>query len=159
VLTAEATHARIVAFNVATTPTATVLAQEKGVPIERYDVIYHLEKAVRNELEKLLAPELRQTIVGQAKVLAIFRQERSCVIAGGTVTDGHLTSGLKIRILRDQREIGTGKIVELQSAKRAISDVRAGQEFGMKLETKIVPVIGDSIEAYTEEQVARALDS
>ncbi len=157
VLTAEATKARIYAFNVATTPTAQVIAAEKGVVIERYDVIYHLERAIHSELEKLLAPEIRRTILGTAKILAIFRQERGSVIAGGSVTDGQITSTARIRLLRDQRELGPGKIAELQSGKRATPSVRAGQEFGIKLDTKLHLAVGDIVEAYSEEQIERSL--
>ncbi len=157
VLAAEANGARIYAFNVVTTPTAMVLAQDKGVSIERYEVIYHLEASVRKALEQMLAPETKQTVIGCAKILAIFRQERRETIAGGSVTDGKMMTGTLVSVLRGSEKIGTGKLLQLQSGKRDVKEIRMGQEFGMKIETRAALSVGDILEAYTEEQMERKL--
>lgn len=157
VLAAEANGARIYAFNVTTTPTAMVLAQDKGVVIERYEVIYHLEASVRKALEQMLAPETKQTAIGRAKILAIFRQERRETIAGGSVTDGKMMAGALVSVLRGTEKIGTGKLLQLQSGKRDVKEIRMGQEFGMKIETRAQLAVADILEAYTEEQIERKL--
>lgn len=154
---AEAAGARVLGFNVTVLPPVADLARDKNVPVGNYKIIYDLLNNVRDELEKLLPPEVMRTDLGQANVLAIFRSEREFTIAGGVVTDGKILANAKVNILRVNESVGSGTVMELQSGKRITNEIRAGVEFGIKIKSKTPLVVGDSLEFYTEERKARKI--
>ncbi|MBI2099249.1 translation initiation factor IF-2 [Candidatus Uhrbacteria bacterium] len=154
---AEATGALVLGFNVQVQPQVADLASEKNVQVRTYKIIYDLLNNVRDELEKLLPPEVIRTELGRADVLAIFRSEREFTIAGGAVTDGKILMNSRARILRGDESMGEGMVAELQSGKRATGEIRAGQEFGIKVKAKTPLQVGDKLEFYTEERKARKI--
>lgn len=154
---AFAAGARVLGFNVIVLPPVADLARDKNVPVGNYKIIYDLLNNVRDELEKLLPPEVIRMDLGQANVLAIFRSEREFTIAGGVVTDGKILVNAKVNILRASESVGSGTVMELQSGKRITNEIRAGQEFGIKVKSKTALTLGDSLEFYTEERKARKI--
>lgn len=154
---AEATGAHVLGFNVAILPPVADLARDKNVPVGNYKIIYDLLNNVRDELEKLLPPEVMRTDLGKANVLAIFRSEREFTIAGGVVTEGKILANAKVNILRANESVGSGIVMELQSGKRAVNEMRAGAEFGIKVKSKTPFVVGDILEFYTEERKTRKI--
>ncbi len=157
ILNAEAGGALVLGFNVAIQPPVADLARDKNVQARNFKIIYDLLNNVRDELEKLLPPEVIRTDLGKANVLAVFRSERDFTIAGGAVTDGKILINSRALIFRGEESLGEGTVVELQSGKRAVGEIRAGQEFGIKVKSKTPLQVGDKLEFYTEERKARKI--
>lgn len=157
ILNAEATGALVLGFNVQILPAVADLASEKGVRIKNYRIIYDLLNDVRDELEKLLPPEVVRTDYGTANVLAVFRSERDFTIVGGLVTDGKIILNSKVTITRGAEEVGEGAVAELQSGKRVVAEMRSGQEFGIKIKSKTPLLVGDKLSFYSEERKARKI--
>ncbi len=154
---AETTNAIIFGFNVITTPIAHEMIQKSGVRFEQFKVIYDLLNRVRDELEKILNPELVTTELGIMKILAIFRTDRSSMIVGGRVESGKLQKDCKVRVRRGKDTIGLGKLSQLQSGKQAVNEVPGGSECGVHFEGKIKIEVGDILEAYKEEKKVKKL--
>lgn len=145
-------------FNVMITPQAAILARDKGVVVRLYKVIYDLLDNLKLEMEKLLEPERHIIEVAKLKVLAIFKEEKNNVILGGLVTDGKLTPGLSVRILRNGKKVGEGILEGLQMAKREIKEVPSGSECGLNLKTRDGVEEKDMLEFYKEEVKTRKLE-
>lgn len=154
---AEATKALVLGFNVQVLPQVRELAIDKNVRIQTYKIIYDLLNDVRDELEKILPMEVIRTDLGKANVLAIFRTEREFTIAGGVVTEGKLLAPSRVIIWRGEEALGEGMVSELQSGKRVVNEVRGGQEFGIKIKSKLPILVGDKLELYTEERKTRKI--
>ena len=157
ILNAEATGALVLGFNVQMLPQVADLASEKNVRVKTYKIIYDLLNDVRDELEKLLPPEVIRTDLGKANILAVFRTEREFTIAGGAVTEGKIVPNSRVTIWRGGTNLGEGMVKELQSGKRMVSEARGGQEFGVKINSKTPILVGDKLEFYTEERKARKI--
>ncbi|MBI4133463.1 translation initiation factor IF-2, partial [Candidatus Uhrbacteria bacterium] len=157
VLQAEAAPGIVLGFNVAILPQVLELAREKNVEVKRFDVIYDLFDEVRRRLEAILPKETSITELGKLEILAVFRSGGGTTIAGGRVFDGKLTGGAKLRIARSSEYVGEGTVLELQSAKQPVREVRAGQECGIKVQSKTPLEVGDRLEAYVEETRVRPL--
>lgn len=151
ILRAADSGALLLGFNVKPTLAAENLAKEKKVEIKIYHVIYHLIDEVRNQLEKLLIPEVIRTELGRLKVLAIFYQEKNSMVVGGQVTKGKILPKAKVDVIRDGKIITTGNIVQLQINKVDVNEADHGKECGIKYEGKPVIEVGDILEVYTEE--------
>jgi translation initiation factor IF-2 len=153
VMRAEGTELHIYGFNVDANPRAADLARDKGITIKTYRIIYDLINDVKKEVEKMV--EFKKEIVelGRVKILAIFRSEKGKMIIGGQVTKGKIESGSKCHAIRDEREIGSGQLTQLQQAKQAVVSVPAGSECGMEIKTNQILQVGDFLEAYREELV------
>jgi translation initiation factor IF-2 len=158
VLKAEATRGFIAGFHVTSSQTANDIAFEKKVEIKSYKIIYELLDDIRSKIEELISPDIIKSTLGRAKVLAIFRTEHNNMIIGCLNIEGELAQGNKVIIARDGTEIGKGKIKCLKSGKQDINQVASGQEFGMTLESRTATEVGDMLEAYKEETIARKLD-
>ncbi len=157
VLRAESAAATIVGFSVVPNSSALSLAKSKGVTIDLYDVIYELIEDVTKALVAMLSPEIIQTDIGVAKILAVFRTEGKMQIVGGRVEEGKITDKDPFRIKRDGEQVGTGEVKELQSNKIKVNDVPQGSEFGVKLEVTAKILEGDVLEFYSEEVRSRKL--
>ncbi len=147
---AEASRAVILGFNVNATPAAATLALERRVEVKTYRLIYDLLGELRQRLEAMLQPEVIRTDLGTLKVLAVFRQDKSWQIVGGTVNSGSLAVGVMAAVVRAGSTVATGKLVELQQNKVAVAEVAQGRECGVRFEGKPVIQIGDVVEAYRE---------
>ena len=157
ILTAERNHALIYEFHVTVNTRVQELAQSKGIEPKVFQIIYELIDDVKNEIEKLLKPEIIKIELGRAKILAIFRKERKSMIVGAQVTKGKIENNTKVKILRNKEEIGEGKITELQTAKKAVQKVPEGSECGIQFEGPAIIEVGDFLEIFKEEKKLRKL--
>jgi len=148
---ADSTNSLIISFRTNITPLASSLAERLGVKIKKYDVIYELVEGVKKGLAQLLGPELEVKKIGQLKVLAIFRKEKSKMIVGGKVISGKAENKTKVNIIRDNEIIGKGKVVQLQHNKQDVLEVEKGREAGVLFEGEPIIEEGDILEFYKEE--------
>ncbi len=154
---AESAQAKIVAFRVKVSSAIRELAQQKKIKISSFEVIYELIQGVRELLAKLLEPEIVKNVIGQVKVLALFRREKGRQIVGGRVTDGLVKKGASIEISREGKKIGRAKLIQLQRNKKDIEEIAKGQECGILLESSTVVEKGDVLEIYEEEKKKREI--
>lgn len=148
VLKSHITQAILIGFNIEATKTARELAKQIGVQIHRYDVIYELIEHIKKGLEELLKPQIQVVEKGKLKVLAIFRTEKERMIIGGKVTQGKIQQNSKVRVKRGDQVIGRGELLELQTGKQKVEEVKAGQEAGIKFSGDVRIKEGDLLEFY-----------
>jgi translation initiation factor IF-2 len=154
---AAASDAVVLGFNVRPVGEAAQLADREGVEIRGYSVIYRAIDELRDAMQGMLAPEEVEETVGSAEVRAIFRASRVGTIAGSMVTDGRITRGAKIRLVRDGTVVHTGEIGSLRRVDDDVREVLAGFECGIVLANYADIKEGDVIEAYETRQVERKL--
>jgi translation initiation factor IF-2 len=157
VLLASASNAVIIGFNVRPEPKAAALAEREGVDIRLYTVIYEALNDVRDALEGLLEPALHEKVLGRAEVRQVFAVSGIGQVAGCAVTDGKILRGAKARLLRDHVVVHDGRIATLKRFKDDAREVVSGYECGLSLEQYQDVKVGDVVEAYEVEQVARRL--
>ncbi len=154
---AEAGNGLVVGFKVRQTPDAESLMREKNMPFYQFEVIYALFDWVKGELEKLLEHEKIVTELGNFKVLAIFRTEKTSMIVGGRVESGKVKRDCLARIKRDGEIIATGKISKCQTGKQEMKEIPGGSECGLTFEGKTKIEVDDVLEFYTEESKVRKI--
>jgi translation initiation factor IF-2 len=154
---ATASGAIVLAFNVRPEPKAGSLAERRGIEIRNYSVIYEALNDVRDALEGLLEPTLQEKILGRAEVRQTFMVSGVGQVAGCFVTDGKMVRGAQARLLRDHVVVHTAKLATLKRFKDDVREVASGYECGMSLEAYQDVKVGDVIEAFEVEQVARRL--
>ncbi|MET0485937.1 MAG: translation initiation factor IF-2, partial [Candidatus Rokuibacteriota bacterium] len=157
VMLASASNAIVLGFNVKTEPKAASQAQANGVDVRDYNVIYEAINDVKAALEGLLAPEIRETILGRATVKQIFVISKLGPIAGSQVMEGKMTRGALARVRRGTTVLGQGAITSLRRFKDDVREVLTGLDCGIGVESVNGLQPGDIIEAYTSEEVARTL--
>ncbi|MGB6539389.1 MAG: translation initiation factor IF-2, partial [Xanthobacteraceae bacterium] len=154
---AEASGAAVIGFNVRAHKEAREAAERAGIEIRYYDIIYSLVDDVKKAMSGLLAPTLRETMLGNAIILEIFKVSKVGNIAGCRVTDGVVERGANVRLIRDSVVVHQGKLSQLKRFKDDARDVAAGQECGMAFENFQDMKAGDIIECYRVESVQRSL--
>ncbi len=154
---AQASDCVIVGFNVRANRQAREVAEREGIEIRYYNVIYDLVDDVKAALSGMLAPTLRETMLGNAEILEIFNVSKVGKVAGCRVTDGVVQRGAHVRLIRDDVVIHEGKLSTLKRFKDEVREVNAGQECGMAFESYQDMRPGDVIECYTVEEVQRTL--
>ncbi len=154
---AAASNAAIIGFNVRAHKEAREAAEHDGVEIRYYNIIYDLVDDVKKAMSGLLAPTLRETMLGNAQILEIFSVSKVGKVAGCRVTDGKVERGANVRLIRDNVVIHEGKLSQLKRFKDDAREVVAGQECGMAFENYQDMRVGDVIECYRVEQVQRTL--
>jgi len=154
---AEASGAAIIGFNVRAHKEAREMAERDGVEIRYYSIIYDLVDDVKKAMSGLLAPILRETMLGGALILEIFNISKVGKIAGCRVTEGTVERGANVRLIRDNVVIHEGKLSQLKRFKDDVKEVVAGQECGMSFESYQDMRVGDVIECYRVETVQRTL--
>ncbi|HZP21395.1 MAG TPA: translation initiation factor IF-2 [Bauldia sp.] len=154
---AASSGAAIIGFNVRANGQARTLAEQEGVEIRYYNIIYNLVDDVKAAMSGLLSPERRETMLGNAEILEIFNISKVGKIAGCRVTDGVVQRGANVRLIRDNVVIHEGKLATLKRFKDEVREVPAGQECGMAFEKYEDMRVGDVIECYRVEEVARTL--
>jgi translation initiation factor IF-2 len=159
ILLARASGAIIIGFHVRPDNNARNAAEREGVEIKLYKIIYEAVEDVKLALEGMLRPEEREVILGDAQVREIFKVSRVGVIAGCSVRNGTINRSGRIRVLRDSAEIYDGAIASLRRFKDDVKEVREGFECGIGVENFNDIKVGDILECYTKEQVARTLAS
>jgi translation initiation factor IF-2 len=154
---AEASSAAVIGFNVRAHKEARDAAERAGVEIRYYDIIYNLVDDVKKAMSGLLAPTLRETMLGNAVILEIFKVSKVGNVAGCRVTDGTVERGANVRLIRDSVVVHQGKLSQLKRFKDDAREVVAGQECGMAFENYHDMKVGDIIECYRVETIQRTL--
>jgi translation initiation factor IF-2 len=154
---AESSNAAIIGFNVRAHKEARAAAEQGGIEIRYYNIIYDLVDDVKKAMSGLLTPERRETMLGNAQILEIFKVSKVGNIAGCRVTDGTVERGANVRLIRDNVVVHEGKLSQLKRFKDDAREVVAGQECGMAFENFQDMKIGDVIECYRVETVQRSL--
>jgi len=157
VLLATTTAALIIGFHVRPDVKARLTAEREDVEIRLYSVIYEAVEEVKLALEGLLAPEQREVIVGTAEVRETFKVPKVGTVAGCFVSNGEIHRNLPVRLLRDYVQIYDGRIGSLKRFKDDVREVREGYECGIGIDGFNDVKVGDVIECYRVEQVARSL--
>ena len=154
----EACGGIIVGFNVTSSAKARRAAEEKGVEIRYYDVIYNLIDDLKDALEGLLDPEIKLEVLGHAEVRDVFAISKIGMIAGCYVTDGTIERHQQIRVTRDGIVVESDrKLDQLKRFKDDAKEVKSGQECGMNIDGYSDIKVGDVIECYTAKEVKRTL--
>ncbi|RME61788.1 MAG: translation initiation factor IF-2, partial [Alphaproteobacteria bacterium] len=153
----KASDAAIIGFNVRANRQAREAAEQDGVPIKYYGIIYNLIDDVKAAMAGQLGPQIVETVSGTAQVKEIFTAGKAGRAAGCHVVEGTIRKAAKARILRDGVIVYTGRITSLRRFKDDVEEVRNGLECGMTFEnfTDIKP--GDMIESFTTEERERQL--
>jgi translation initiation factor IF-2 len=154
---ATASKAVILGFNVRANKEARDLAEQEGVEIRYYNIIYNLVDDVKAALSGMLAPTLRETMLGNAQILELFDISKVGLVAGCRVTDGVVQRGAHVRLIRDSVVVHEGKLSTLKRFKDEVAQVQAGQECGMAFENYHDMRVGDVIECYNVEEIRRTL--
>jgi translation initiation factor IF-2 len=154
---AAASGAAIIGFNVRAHKEAREAADRSGTEIRYYNIIYNLVDDVKAAMSGLLAPTLRETMLGNATILEIFNVSKVGKVAGCRVTDGTVERGANVRLIRDNVVIHEGKLSQLKRFKDDAKEVTAGQECGMAFENYQDMRQGDVIECYRVETIQRTL--
>jgi translation initiation factor IF-2 len=159
ILLAKASDAIVVGFHVRPDANARSAAEREKVDVRTYRVIYDALEEMKAALEGLLAPEEREIILGEAEVRQIFKISGVGTIAGSFVRHGIIRRGAKIRLVRDAVEVYDGHLSSLKRFKDDVRDVREGLECGIGIENFNDVKVGDVLESYEVQQIARTLDA
>jgi translation initiation factor IF-2 len=154
---AAASKARIIAFNVRGDAAARAAIKEHGIDVRYYSIIYEAIDDIRAVLTGMLAPEVKEQIVGLAEVRSVFRSSKFGTVAGCMVIDGFVRRNFPIRVLRDNVVIFEGALESLKRFKDDVNEVRAGTECGIGVKNYNDVREGDQIECYSRVEVARTL--
>ena len=154
---AEASKAPIIGFNVRANAAARAVANQKGVEIRYYSVIYDVVDDVRDAASGLLKAEVRETFIGYAEIKEVFHVSKVGKVAGCLVTEGVARRSAGVRLLRDDVVIHEGTLKTLKRFKDEVAEVQSGQECGMAFERYEDIRQGDVIEIFTREEVERTL--
>ncbi len=157
ILLASASDAIVVGFNVHPTTEAVQAKETEGIDVRTYNVIYELISYIHSAMEGLLDPEVREVVIGRAEVRELFKVPRLGLVAGSYVNWGRISYNQPLRILRDNRLIHEGKVNSLRRFKDNVNEVQANYECGIGIETFADLQIGDVLECYVHEQIARSL--
>ncbi len=158
VMLASASNAIIIGFNIRPEPKASQLAETEGVDVRLYNIIYNAIEEVKQAMEGLLEPTLKEKVLGRAEVRQTFSVPKIGVIAGSYVLDGVITRGSAgVRVLRDNVVIYEGKLSSLKRFKEDVREVQTGYECGIGIENFNDVKVGDIIEAYDVEKLATKL--
>jgi translation initiation factor IF-2 len=157
ILLARTAGAIIIGFHVRPDNNARSAAEREGVDIKLYKVIYEAVDDIRGRLEGLLRPEEREIILGEAVVREVFKVSRVGTVAGCAVRSGIINRQAKVRVIRDGVEVYAGTIASLRRFKDDVKEVKEGYECGIGIENFNDIKVGDVIECYRKEEVARTL--
>lgn len=155
IMLASASNAVVIGFNTRVDPKARRLAEEDGIDVRVYNVIYELIDDVKAAMKGMLAPVYAERVLGTAEVRATFRSPRG-IIAGCMVTDGRVQRGSEVRVLRGGQEIFKGRLSSLRHIKEDVREMAAGFECGIVLDGFDDFQEGDQIQSFVTEEVHRA---
>jgi translation initiation factor IF-2 len=154
---AEASRAAVIGFNVRAHKEARALADQTSTEIRYYNIIYNLIDDVKAAMSGLLAPTLREEMLGNAEILEIFAISKVGKVAGCRVVEGNVQRGAQVRLIRDNVVVHEGKLATLKRFKDEVKELVAGQECGMAFENYQDMRKGDIIECYTVQEIKRSL--
>jgi len=158
VLLAKASGAIILGFHVRPDSNARASAEREHVDIRTYRIIYEAVDDIRKALEGLLKPEEKETVLGEAEVLQVFKVSKVGTIAGCSVRSGVIQRGTKARVVRDGVTVYTGAFSSLKRFKDDVREVREGLECGIGIENFNDVKVGDRIESFRLEEIRRTLE-
>ena len=154
---AKASNALLIGFNVKPNNQAKKLAEQQHVEIKYFNIIYEILEHIENGLSGLLKPEVKETVIGTAEILKVFKVSDAGKIAGSKVTDGEIISKAKARLIRDGAVVYTGEILSIFREKNQVKEVKNGVECGISLKDFIDFKEKDVIEAYLSESIDRQI--
>ena len=157
ILLASASDAIVVGFNVHPTTEAVQAKELEGIDVRTYNVIYNLISYIRSAMEGLLDPEVREVVIGRAEVRELFKVPRLGLVAGSYVNWGRISYNQPLRVLRDNRLVHEGKVISLRRFKESVNEVQANYECGIGVEEFDDLKVGDVLECYVHEEIARTL--
>ena len=145
---AKASKAALIAFNVKPSKEAKKLAENEKIKISSYNIIYEVLDYIKQRMSGLLSPDIEERIIGQAKILEIFKVSGAGKVAGCKITEGEITSISDVRLIRDGVIVYTGKIGSIFREKNQVKHVSNGQECGITIKDYIDIQKEDTIEAF-----------
>jgi translation initiation factor IF-2 len=154
---AAASNARIIGFNVRADGAARDAMKDAGLEPQYFSIIYEAIDYVKQLMSGLLAPEIKEQIVGTAQVREVFRSSKFGVVAGCLVTEGSVKRNNPIRVLRDSVVIFEGALESLRRFKDDVNEVRAGTECGIGVKNYQDVRVNDQIECFARVEVARSI--
>ena len=154
---AETSGAAIIGFNVRANAQARTAAEQAGIEIRYYNIIYNLVDDVKDAMSGLLSPERRETFLGNAEILEVFHITKIGKVAGCRVTEGRVERGAGVRLIRENVVIHEGTLKTLKRFKDEVPEVPVGQECGMAFQNYENIQVGDIIECFRVEMVTRKL--
>jgi translation initiation factor IF-2 len=154
---AKASNAVLIAFNVKPSKEAKKLAENEGIKIFSYNIIYEVLDYIKQRMSGLLSPDVQETITGTAQVLEIFKVSGAGKVAGSKITEGEITSASDVRVIRDGSIIYTGKISSIFREKNQVKQVINGQECGITLKDYMDFQKNDTIEAFSVKSTERSI--
>jgi len=155
---AKASAAIVVGFNVRPAGKSRALADQEGVDIKLYQIIYDAIDDVKKAMLGMLSPVTKEKILGRAEVRQVFHISKAGTVAGCTVVDGKVTRRSHVRLIRDSVVVHTGRLSSLRRFKEDASEVTHGYECGIAIENYGDVKEGDAIEAFEVESIAAVLD-
>lgn len=157
VMLASASNAVVIGFNVRPDSRVTEIAEQEGVEIKLYDIIYNVISDVKAAMEGLLDPVFKEVVQGRAEIRDLFKITKIGTIAGCFVLEGKITRNAGLRVVRDGIVAYDGKIASLRRVKDDVREVTAGMECGIGMENFNDIHVSDILEAYIKEKVERKL--
>ena len=154
---AKASNAVLIAFNVKPTKEAKLMAEKEKIIISSYNIIYEVLDYIKKGMSGLLAPDIKEDIIGSAEILEIFKVSNAGKVAGSRVNDGAIISTANARLIRDGAIIYTGKIGSIFREKNQVKLVEAGQECGITLKDYNDYQKKDIIEAFSSTSTERTI--
>jgi translation initiation factor IF-2 len=154
---AKASNAVLIAFNVKPSKEAKKLAENEGIKISSYNIIYEVLDYIKQRMSGLLSPDVQETIIGTAQILEIFKVSGAGKVAGSKITEGEITSTSDVRVIRDGSIIYTGKISSIFREKNQVKQVSNGQECGITLKDYMDFQKNDTIEAFSVTSTERSI--
>ncbi len=155
VILAQTTKAWLVGFQIKALSTVMKLAEERGVGVYLFKVIYDLIEEAKRQINMLLPPEILEIFLGKAKVLILFRKSGQEMIVGAKVIEGNILKNTKFRLWRAGQLLDEGAILQLQVNKQDVDEVKTGTEFGMRLICKTTIEVDDELEVYQQKKKER----
>ena len=154
---AKASNALLIGFSVKPNNQAKKLAEQQHVEIKYFNIIYEVLELIEKGLSGLLEPEVKETVIGTAEILKVFKVSDAGKIAGSKVTEGEITNKAKARLIRDGAVVYTGEILSIFREKNQVKEVKNGLECGISLKDFIDLKEKDIIEAYLSEKIDRQI--
>ena len=154
---AKASEAVLIAFNVKPSKEAKKLAENENIKISSYNIIYEVLDYIKQKMSGLLSPDIKETIIGTAQILEIFKVSGAGKVAGSKITEGEITSASEVRIIRDGVIIHTGKVGTLFREKNQVKLVSNGQECGITVKDYMDFQKNDTIEAFSVTSTERTI--
>ena len=154
---ALASKAVVIGFNTRADAAARKLAENSGVDIRYYNIIYDAVDEVKAAINGMLAPEQKESIIGNVEVRNVFKISKVGTVAGCMVTDGIVRRGSSIRLIRGGVVVHTGELDSLKRFKEDVREVKAGFECGLGIKGFNDVQVGDQLEVFEVVEVARSL--